>query len=682
MKGRSRTTAVDAPDRDRPPPAGHRRPDRARVAVMVLLLARFGTAVAGGAERVPAWLESAVARPVPESARGARAFVLLRVGSVSLEPTGRATVQERFAVRVLARGGRSDAVARVVYRSDGGRVRDLQAWLLTPSGAWIRYGRERAVDLALVGDDIYNEARVLVISAAADADSGAVFAFESFSERQEPFAQFEWAFQDRLPTARSRFSLTLPPGWQVSSRTFNHARVDSVHDGPAIAWEVRDLPEIPEEPSAPSSEGFVPRLGVTCVPPPEVEAARLPSFRTWPEVSRWLARLNEVPGVPTPEVEARARNLVARARTRRDSVSSVARFVQRVRYASIQMGLSRGGGFRAHPAGEVMAKSYGDCKDKANLMRTMLRSLAVPSWLVAVYSGDARYVREDWPSPQQFNHCILAVRAWDGEAGLPRVEEAGRGGLILFDPTDPSTPLGDLPLGVQGSPALLISEDGGDLIRLPAAPPHHNLLRRRVRLNLSPEGGVQGRIEEESSGQSAAFERRLVGEQSPGRYRETIRRWLWRSAGAATVGSVDFAADSLQGRFTLRVGFHARQWGQLAARGLLVFRPSFSDRRAPELLVSEDRKMPIVLQPLALQESVFVSLPDGYTLDEIPEPVQITTPFGDYMGEAVVRGSELVCTRRITVRGDLLPPESFPAVRDFLARVRAAEHSPVVLVRK
>ncbi len=47
--------------------------------------------------------------------------------------------------------------------------------------------------------------------------------------------------------------------------------------------------------------------------------------------------------------------------------------MQNIQYISIQTGLGRGGGYRPHASNEVFAKSYGDCKDKANLMRAMLK---------------------------------------------------------------------------------------------------------------------------------------------------------------------------------------------------------------------------------------------------------------------------------------------------------------------
>ena len=46
-------------------------------------------------------------------------------------------------------------------------------------------------------------------------------------------------------------------------------------------------------------------------------------------------------------------------------------------------------------------------------MRAMLKAVKIDSYLVSIFPGDPDYVREEWPSPQQFNHCIIAVKVSD-----------------------------------------------------------------------------------------------------------------------------------------------------------------------------------------------------------------------------------------------------------------------------
>ena len=53
-------------------------------------------------------------------------------------------------------------------------------------------------------------------------------------------------------------------------------------------------------------------------------------------------------------------------------------------------------------------------------MRTLLKALRITAYPVAIYSGDPTFVREEWASPSQFNHAIIAVKVSD-ETQAPTV---------------------------------------------------------------------------------------------------------------------------------------------------------------------------------------------------------------------------------------------------------------------
>ena len=58
----------------------------------------------------------------------------------------------------------------------------------------------------------------------------------------------------------------------------------------------------------------------------------------------------------------------------------LANYMQRnIRYVAIEVGI---GGFQPHPAADVFAHQYGDCKDKATLLSTMLKQIGIDSYYV------------------------------------------------------------------------------------------------------------------------------------------------------------------------------------------------------------------------------------------------------------------------------------------------------------
>src|SRR5687767_8967180 len=207
----------------------------------VLLLA-ISAAAAG--DETPTWLQQAAKVQAPTYNQDVPAVVLQKEHHVTVGEDGRVTTITTGAVRVLVSEGRGYAVAREFYQSDGGKVSEIRAWLIRPSGEVKKYGKDDVVDAIENPDDIYNESRFKVIDGSDDADVGCVFGYQTTKEERSIFSQDVWGFQNRLPTLVSRYTLTLPLGWSSRSVTFNHAAIEPVVNGSNYSWEMRNLPPI------------------------------------------------------------------------------------------------------------------------------------------------------------------------------------------------------------------------------------------------------------------------------------------------------------------------------------------------------------------------------------------------------------------------------------------------------
>ena len=645
-------------------PANRRRIDRWRVKpwVAALVLACIGSPSLT-AKRAPSWLTELASSQIPEYDGEVGAVVLLNERTVTVEPDGKVTTSVRKAVKVLTREGRREARGAVIYGSDSGKVRRLRAWTLYPSGASKTYRKKDIIDVSLVEDDVYDvydESRESSIRGTADADRGSVFGYESVLEDRSVFTQFSFSFQDDLPALLSRFRLELPSGWTAESVTDNHSPIEPQVNGSSYTWQLERLPPVSDEPARPGLRSIVPRVNVSYFPPSQVKAAG-PTFREWGQVSAWLASLADPRARPDQAVIAKAQDLTAGKASQLEKIEAIADFSQRIKYASIQLGVGRGGGYQPSPAGETLQKAYGDCKDKVNLMRSLLAAVGVESYPVAIFSGNRRYVRPDWPSPQQFNHVIIAVK-FSGELEAPAVGSAGDWGkLLLFDPTDRYTPLGYLPAHQQDSLALLVRPSGGELLRAPASPPQANLLKRHVTMSLSHDGSIGCRIREQLEGSAASRNRRLHRSLGNRDYRRVIERWVSRDAPGANVSRIE-AGERNRGGFFVDVDFTAAAYGRTVGQYLLVFKPAVAPHRGFTYLNQTGRRYSVVLEADSFQETVEVDLPLGFTVDEMPEPVALATPFGRYRADWRVEAGKLFFKRHLELDNAVVPPEDYASV--------------------
>ena len=630
----------------------------------------------------PAWLRAAAASSIPAYSPDIPAVVLADESVVTIDDDGRMTRSDFYAVKVLTREGRDEAVARAVYNTDTEKVKDLRAWLISPSGKVKKYGKGEAMELALVDNDVYNEAKRMIIGASGDAELGSIFGYETVTEDRSVFSQLTWYFQGApLPVLKSRISVSLPRGWTAEALTLNHSRIEPTMSGNTYTWELRDLPPVTHEPLSPPPTAITPWLAINLTPTPEKPAARR-SFATWGDVSKWLSEISDAQSSADDAITNKAKQITADSKNEMEKLAAVGRFVQGVNYVSIQIGTGRGGGYRPHPATEVFAKSYGDCKDKANLMRSMLKAIGIKSYLVCIYSGDPNHVRMEWPSPHQFNHCIIAVKVSDETQALTVVEHSTLGRLLIFDATDDVTPVGDLPIHEQGSYALIIAGEAGALLKMPVTPPEANMLTRNAEVQLNADGSILATMREQSIGQAAVREQGSFRGLTRTEYNGVIERWIARGATGVLVSKIEPVDERSEGRFSLGVELRAPSYGQLMQGRLLVFRPAIVSRRESLSLTDAARKHPVVLTPNAYAETTKIKLPAGFEVDEMPDAVKLETAFGNYSTSYVVQDGHLMFTRRLVVRAATIPVADYSKVRSFFERIRAAEGSPVVLVRK
>ncbi len=649
-------------------------------ALILLVLICLVTARAG--DDVPAWLRQAAANNPTVTDKDAKAVVLHDETRVTVGDDGRVMTVTTQAVRILSREGRGEAVAATVYNTETEKVKEMQAWMIRPSGQVIKYGKDRMVDAIASDDDIYDEARRRVISGRDDAEPGSVFGFEIVQETKEVFSQFDWAFGGDQPVVASRISVTVPAGWRAEGTVFNHSKIEPAVSGSTYTWEARDLEAIRHEPASPSGANLVARISVRVFPPAGRSAGMLRTFETWPDVSRFISELSDPQVQLDDALAGKARELIAEAKTEFEKIQAIGRYAQNIKYVSIQIGVGRGGGIRPHSSLEVFRKSYGDCKDKANLMRAMLRAVGITAYPVGIYSGDPTYVRAELPSPNQFNHCIIAIKVSDAVQVPTIITHPKLGRLMIFDPTDVYTPVGDLPWYLQGSQALVVAGADGDLLKMPVTPPEANRLERQSEVTLTPEGSITAVVHERAAGQSAAAFRHEFRRKSQPDYMKMIERWVTSGATGAKVIKVEPSDNNVEGKFGLDVEFTVPNYAQSMRGKLLVFKPAVVFRREQVVLIGPKRKYPVVLKSEAYSETVRVKLPEGFEVDEIPDATRLDAPFGKYSASWEVKEGYLIFTRSCVIQATTIPAEQYLLVRVFFDRMRGAELAPVVLAKK
>jgi hypothetical protein len=364
-------------------------------------------------------------------------------------------------------------------------------------------------------------------------------------------------------------------------------------------------------------------------------------------------------------VRRQAREVVSGIAGRRERLAALLGYVQKaVRYVAVEVGI---GGYQPFPPAAVLERKWGDCKDKAFLLIDMLREAGIEAHPVLILSTDDERIDALFPSPNEFNHAIVAVPA----EGIAAPGDPVAGGFLFLDPTQTIGSLRWLHPGVQDQDALVVTPGGGVLVRTPIRQ-ELEAFRLDMKLAVSPEGDARGeaRLEIEGDGGSA-FINGLAGRR-PDEVEHVVRSILGRLLPAVEIQKPQWTtseADVPTVTITAGVRLPSFAGGSGSARSF--FLPQISSVPAASLLA--DRKLPILLTPSANRTTWRLDLPEGWCPPK-PDPIEVDNEIGTYRQTFSATGRTVEIGRTLEIRRRWVEPAAFAPLKELsLADSRAGK---------
>lgn len=652
--------------------------------ILLFLLVGTLTQNAYSKTSAPKWLNDLKKLEVPASLLSENPDVVILRDEIFIrvdtDGSFNSVVSQAMLIRTPA--GYDAAVARVGYSDDTDKVKSLDAWVIPSKGKRIIYDKSDIADsVNSEYREIASSSRIRSVSGRGEVLVGSIFAFEAEVENNDIFSQEVWTFQGRYPSLKSSVSVEYPGNWDIKTRFFNMEPITMMTSGDRKYWSLRNIPGVERQVLGPAEGDIRKWMAIEFVPPPQSKRRH---FRSWEEVSVDLSPEYLEKFVVTEEMKAKVEELSASATSTIDVAKPLALLAQSVNYISVALDLGKGGGIRPRPADKVFESNYGDCKDKTNLLCTLLQVKGIDAFPLIVYSGfPVKRIHEDWPTSSQFNHCIAAIRIEDDVDSPAVIDHPELGKLFIFDPTDAYTSWGDLPLSLQGSKGLILAGENGGLVNLPEIPMEQSQLKRKIDVEVLPSGDAIGVVQEFSTGQEANRERHLALAKDSD-YEEMTEKWISRFLPNSVVQEPARNDDREANLFTLEVQFATPGYAKNMRGVLLIFKPIILNRSESTPFDEEsekERTQPIVLRARNLSEESLIFMPKGFQISELPESIRLEEDFGLYEVEYSVEGDQLKVNRTLQTRSMEVPVERFNAVRDFYQTMTKTDQSPVVLER-
>jgi tetratricopeptide (TPR) repeat protein/transglutaminase-like putative cysteine protease len=566
-----------------------RAPEDARLANRLAWLAP--AAQGPWAADVPdeAALVEAVARrntiaPLP----GADVIYLLDDEVTRLNPDGSTINVVTMVAHAVNERGR-DRLTRSSIRG-GGRTRVLHAYAVDPDGRRLEASSIRGRSVRFRGLSVGS---TVVLQYRLDARP------DGYLDR---YMARQWWFQaPGTQAAVSRWVVWAPAGTGfLDEGRGDYARtVDERGDLVRGEWRKDDNPPVITEPGMPTLSEVAAHVVVSTVPGWDLfwkweEALLRDAFRVSPELRALAAELFEGTESASEKIRRLQTYLMTDIRYQQDYEGHIA-------------------GVKPHAAPMVVARQYGDCKDKAVLFITLARLGGVEAHYALVRTRDAGPVRRAVPM-QQFNHAIVYVPAQGDFA-------EGR----FMDPTVDALDVDVLRRDDQGVWALVHDPAGGthEWRRIPFQDASVDWTRSTMALQLASDGSATLDIDLLAHGQVGAVLRTTA--RNPERLAQLMQKQMTQSfAGAQVLGHTPMELADVRTPARVQVAARAPNVARveddtLRLRAPISWRPegwfALAERRHPLLLGV----------PRTLSWDVELGLPDGARLKRVPEDAKVST---------------------------------------------------------
>ncbi len=350
--------------------------------------------------------------------------------------------------------------------------------------------------------------------------------------------------RDWIPVENATYTAVLPEELEPSYRVWNELGdpEETIRKGTVTwVWRVGTLLPQKREILGPPAEDLLPTLSIG------VNRIAWGPARTWEEIGRsyWEQARERVTAVDRAGLDAR------RFCDAGTPLDRMLRCVQdNVRYVAIELGE---GGKIPHKSEDTLRRRYGDCKDMATLLLSLLDGREEDASMALIRTrGQAGWKVDPLPTLQFFNHAVVCVDREDGGIWLDATDEYGTTDNPRWD--------------TQGAPALVISAAAGAYRRVQMSGPERNRSVRVVRLTENDEREWTADVRLDYTGTLAQMRNRRI--EYDGNAERLVKSFMDeldldqddRDVDPETIRVINPAPDSLSIRFSLIVNPTVKTW--------------------------------------------------------------------------------------------------------------------------
>ena len=430
-------------------------------------------------------------------------------------------------------------------------------------------------------------------------------------------------------------------------------------------WTLNNTPAWRDEPFLPPIDSITPWVMAAPVNF-EIDGMK-GSFTNWEELSLWCYNnlLKDNSKLPSATI-AHVKKITEGISNSREKARIIYEYCQnKNRYVSIQKGKT--GGISPHPVAEVDMLSYGDCKALCNYTRVLLEAVGIHAFYTIVQADE-----HPVSPPKNFananfgNHVILC---------LPL-----EGDTIWLECTNSKAPFGYIGSFTGNRKALLFTPEGECFARTTVYKPEDNRQESVANFTLNAEGVLSGHFVKQFSGMQ--YDNRDYEFTTLNAERTNELKKIYSSFPEMEISSYSLTFDKNQTIASEYMQLESNRFASISNNRMYVpVNPVTMLESLPRDLRTRTHDV-YIANGFRDSDSIRISFPDNYRVENIPPPVKINDDFGVYNFEIIIENNTLNIYRSLQFNDIMLPSERYNDVVNFLKKVYGSDHSKAVLVKK
>jgi hypothetical protein len=472
---------------------------------------------------------------------------------------------------------------------------------------------------------------------------------------------------DEVSTQHQTYTISYPGELKPRYKLFKveEPNMEKLTDGrEQLKWKFDNVVPQKFEKYSGDFEKSVPNI---CVSPVNFEFGGYSGkMDTWKDFGTWQAKLNEGRAVLPEETKLKVRELTKDAKSDEDKVRLLYEHLQnKTRYVSIQLGI---GGLQPFEAKTVDETGYGDCKALSNYMVALLHEVNIIGYYTTIKAGaNESAVDPTFPSDQA-NHVIVAV---------PNKKDT-----LWLECTSQTNPFGWMGKFTDDRYAMMVTEQGGVLVKTPSHPAERNIQSREAEVYLDASGNARAKVRTKYQGLQYENDGLdfVVNKQH-----DDQKKWIQNTTQIPSFDIEKFSMKDSKDKIPsaeVDVQLILNRYATVSGKRIFLS-PNLMNRSTlvPEKL--EKRNSTIVLRmPYIDHDRISYHLPEEIYPEFLPEPVILKSRFGEYESGFKIDQGNLIYTRKIKMNKGEFPADSYNELIEFYKNINKADHIKMVFMNK